>query len=837
MRRILPSTSASLWSVAVAALAAIPFLPAFVGNRVFFVRDLSEFFWPRYLWLRHEWLAGHFPLWDPFVGGGQAAYSDALHQMFMPLAIVARLIGSEVFGFNFWIAVPIPLAAIGAFAFLRRRFTAHASAIGAVAFALCGPNVASADFPNLSWSVAGLPWVLWATDLVVTTPQLRYVALLGVTVALQALAGEPVTFFTSAGVAGTYALVVGSRDEDEWTPARALRSGIVTACGMAIGTALAAVQIVPMMAAARLADRSGDIGQDTWSLRPQALLETVWAHLYGNYYTVQDLKEVPWMGMMYTGREPLLFSIYFGVPLLALAAFGLGGTAPRRWRLFWLTTGFVGVIAAFGSYTPIYPFLRDHVPPFTSFRFPVKYILATTMAIAAGAAAGWDVLWEGQPAAPGSGDRRRQRRAWWVSTAFATIVGLLAGAVAVAMLVFPAQTSGVAQWIGEAFGDETKRAGLFMQQTIPVGAGPVVAGALATAVLLTWARRTFGTAAARVALVAFACLVAGDLVVHAWGVNPVIDVKWYDEPKWLALAKNDPTTRFYVGGKMGGSLQSMDFDGSRGYENAPGLTGSPSRAALSINAAFYPSAWGAREMISYDLPVVWPEPYKPMTERFGKATRAERDLFLDRTAARFRVLPQRRAGTRVPVATIPQFWESFVYDWGPENVAHRASVVPGVRVVSDVDDQLEAMFTGDWDHRTTALVERVPPPAGRPGAPAPPAATIVQESSGNVTIEASAGPGGGHLVLLDTYSPDWRATVDGEPAEMVRANALFRAVHLAEGHHTVRFDYQPRALVWGSAVSAAGLLATLGLLALGRRRPVPVGVTATAADDLSYGAA
>ena len=50
-----------------------------------------------------------------------------------------------------------------------------------------------------------------------------------------------------------------------------------------------------------------------------------------------------------------------------------------------------------------------------------------------------------------------------------------------------------------------------------------------------------------------------------------------------------PDARFYVGGKKDGTLDSLDIDASRGYLNAPGLTGSASRAALSIEAAHYPS--------------------------------------------------------------------------------------------------------------------------------------------------------------------------------------------------------------------------------------------------------
>ena len=81
---------------------------------------------------------------------------------------------------------------------------------------------------------------------------------------------------------------------------------------------------------------------------------------------------VPWMPPLNSGREPFFFSIYFGVPLLALALFGISAGSARRWSTFWAATAAVSLIGAFGAYTPIYPFVRDHLPVLGSFRFPVK---------------------------------------------------------------------------------------------------------------------------------------------------------------------------------------------------------------------------------------------------------------------------------------------------------------------------------------------------------------------------------------------------------------------------------------------------------------------------------
>ena len=79
------------WAAIVMGVACIPFMPGLTGARIFYVRDLSMFFWGRHLWLRRALLSGSFPMWDPYVGAGQSAVADALHQLFLPPAVALRL--------------------------------------------------------------------------------------------------------------------------------------------------------------------------------------------------------------------------------------------------------------------------------------------------------------------------------------------------------------------------------------------------------------------------------------------------------------------------------------------------------------------------------------------------------------------------------------------------------------------------------------------------------------------------------------------------------------------------------------------------------------------------
>jgi hypothetical protein len=68
------------------------------------------------------------------------------------------------------------------------------------------------------------------------------------------------------------------------------------------------------------------------------------------------------------------------------------------------------------------------------------------------------------------------------------------------------------------------------------------------------------------------------------------------------------------------------------------------------------------------------------------------------------------------------------------------------------------------------------------------------------------------LLLNDKYDPDWKVTVGGQPAPLLRGNFLMRAVHLPPGEHRVEFAYRPA--TGALYVSLTGLGFALGLGAL-----------------------
>ena len=223
------------WLALLVALSIIPIHGLFTLSRIFFIRDLSFFFWSRHLWLRHTLLAGEAPWWDPHVAAGQSAIADALNQLVMPIALAIRLLPTDIVSFNLWVALPLPIAAVGMFTFLRARVEPPAAALGAAIFTLAGPTVSTLNTPNLSWSVACIPWVLWTVE----GTAANRIVWIAIAYALQALSGEPVTWAATGVLAGGWAIVSALSSRRKAAATYYLAS---TFAGLAAGGCLAAMQ-------------------------------------------------------------------------------------------------------------------------------------------------------------------------------------------------------------------------------------------------------------------------------------------------------------------------------------------------------------------------------------------------------------------------------------------------------------------------------------------------------------------------------------------------------------------------------------------------------------------
>jgi hypothetical protein len=157
----------------------------------------------------------------------------------------------------------------------------------------------------------------------------------------------------------------------------------------------------------------------------------------------------------------------------------------------------------------------------------------------------------------------------------------------------------------------------------------------------------------------------------------------------------------------------------------------------------------------------------------------------------------------------------------------RAYAVHHTRILPD-DSAIAAMQDTTFDPARSAILAAGRELDGPPSSGAPSSTVAVEGyAPEQVTLRASLSAPG-YVVLSDSWYPGWKAYVDGQEAEIERANVLFRAVYVPAGTHTVRLEYRPVSYRVGlgiSTVTLAGLAAAWALLKRKRtRRPKPVGV-------------
>jgi hypothetical protein len=137
---------------------------------------------------------------------------------------------------------------------------------------------------------------------------------------------------------------------------------------------------------------------------------------------------------------------------------------------------------------------------------------------------------------------------------------------------------------------------------------------------------------------------------------------------------------------------------------------------------------------------------------------------------------------------------------------------------------LERVFDPQFDPGKQVVLEESAPPstatAGQAGMPVPLAqtegslegtASIVADEPERLVCSVEVTQPG-FLIIADAYYPAWRATVNDAPAQILRANYVFRAVPVPAGTSTVELRYVNRPVQLGLIVSVVAWFGSIAWL-------------------------
>ena len=726
----------------------------------------------RWFWAAEFHRTGHIPLWNPYMFGG-LPFVGAMHgDIFYPTSFLRLLLAPDTV-LNIVFALHLVLAGLFTYAFLRAiGATWTASVTGGLAYQLSG-IVASLVSPGHDGKMAVsalLPLLLIGLLLGIRKRRLEGFGLVALVTGLDLLSPQLQMTQYSLILAGLFTLWLCFVDEERPAEMRARWTCLgLAALAVAVGFGVAMIQLLPFIRYTPYAART--VGQQGWA--------------YATSYAMPPENILDWLVPTFTGILDhywgsnffKLHSEYVGAATLALAAVGVANR--RRRQLIWFLggAGALFILVALGGHTPFYRLWYALVPGVKVTRAPGMAFFIPTFVFACLAAFGVERLERGEGARVLRG------------VALAAGVLLLLGA--------SGALGGLARSLAT---DQTV-------EQAEANAGAIALGAIGSAIVLA-AVAGLGLAAGRGKVNARALaalvmvLVGGDLFINArrffiWS-PPMAQLYADDDITRRLEATPVPYRALDFPAEAGGGVYPTAFWMEKRIPNAFGHHGN------ELNA--YDQLWGGKG--------VWANAGNPR-------------LF-DLLAVRYLVAP---VSAQVPgyhfvtrVARTPGGRDGFLYE--ADTTPPYARVVPAALKVPD-DRIVPTLLDPRLDFNRLVLLPEDAPVSPPRLDSMPPAmasrASLPSWEPGAMTVRLDPPPGhDAYLVVAENWYPDWHATVDGRPAQVLRGQHTLITVPVPQGAREVKLWFASRSYVRGKGISLASLgLAFLWLVVppvLRRRR-------------------
>lgn len=356
------------------------------GDERLFVRDITLFAEPIRVYFFDRVSSGELPLWAPWFGGGAPFLADASTQVLYPPVVVTALGRDTGHGLGLFIAIHALFAPVAAHALFRvlgvGRLVTTACAL---IYGLSGYVLSMTENINYMPAVVWLPLFGAAFGLCLKRGWVWSIAG-SLCLVMLVFSGDMV----GAGLAVVLgaAISVGFRS-DLNTPSlgRALFA-LPSTTALAIG--LSAVQWLPSLELAALSVRAEGVNVNevrTWALPLGRLAELVQPFVFGSaYYGEFSHPE------LYPNRGlPWAESVYIGWVAVGLAAVS-AWRAPRR-AVPLAVAAAAALLLALGNVSGLYDSVIDLVPGLNTIRYPEKWFLGFNLFVIVMAAIGADTLW------------------------------------------------------------------------------------------------------------------------------------------------------------------------------------------------------------------------------------------------------------------------------------------------------------------------------------------------------------------------------------------------------------------------------------------------------------
>lgn len=719
--------------------------------------------------------------WFSFKWQGLANFGDdttrILARSLLPYRYLTYWLFPAYLGISWEAALHIIFAGIGTFLYCRilglQRFSSFLAAISFIFSAEIITLINAGHIGKIN-TISWTPLVLFFLEKGLQEKRPLYFLLTGGALAVQFFEMHwQISFYTCLAV-GFYFIfrIIGKYVEDKnfKESGRLFGYGILM---VMVFFAASTISFLPTYEWSKTTERAGGMAYEdgmSWSMPPEELVTYLVPGFFG-LSRKESVSDPGYIDIFYWGRMWFAQATdYLGILPLVLAGMAL---AYRRNRYTWLfaSMALITQIMAMGKYTPVYRFMYEYLPGFSTFRVPkmILFLTAFSVAVLAGIGADWLLFSED--------DRKRSR----IKNAIYVLVGLLAisGLLTLyawidregLMARFHSALSRPSRNVNDPFIAYNRYVNIIQWSCLYLLMLSISIGILGL-LLKGKVKRTYIQAV-------MALFLIGDV----WIVNSKFISTW-PAPD----IKPNEIIRFLKKDKEIYRILPLTATGSEFYYSY------------------------------FDIPVLFG--YSPVVEKEFAEVRNRLDLdnnLADLLNVKYLIMSKAELGGQPPSlgSMMGKYMVAFTGD--PNSVVllntkylPRAYPVHQVVVEKDKDIIFNILNHPQFNPREIVLLEDAPPTPLTPSAPSSASRVRISKYSNNDIIVDAEMAQEGFLVLSEKYYPGWEAYVDGKETNIYKANYVMRAVYLTKGVHKVEFIFDPWPYKVGIWVSSATFLFLIG---------------------------
>ncbi len=769
-------------------IVIIYFNPVLFSKIIFIERDLSVFFIPpKVLWVELV-KSFQFPLWNAYNYSGIPLLATLQPGVFYPPHVLYLFLPFNIV-WNWMIILHFFFAGVTTGFFLRYcKASKTASFIGSVIFTLSGYLMSVHNLLPHLFSVSWFPLVIMYYLKYFDDKKNKYLVYTAFSITMQFLAGAPEIVIMTLFVLIIITISLNFFTED------AVSSDVVNTMWEVVKTRVIAIslvlllfilfssiQLLPFYELKTNSIRANGLSYDeaiVWSFAWKDFIQFFLPDFYGYHLNTQK----------YWQNQSWLKTLYLGVIPFILSSFYFASKDRRKWIFLMLIV--ISFLFALGGNTPLYKLLY-RIPPFSSVRYPVKFLFVFFFIIAVTSGLGFDAFRKGI-----AENIARIKNIVYISFYFGFVLVIIWGYV----VLFNNDIFSFLDKIGIKppiyhdinFNLHNLKRFLFFSF-------------LFCLMLLVYLRVKHKKIVMQILLL----LLITDLFLASYSFYATVSWKAYMEKHDFSdnLIKSENTERYFVTPKTNAEFDKFPQD--RGI----------------LAAAFAPIfglyATSGSEVLRIKQNEIF------INIMFGAGTIEEAKRGLDASGIRYLIASYKIKDNKFKTINSIKIGEKKVYLYQYLTCPGRFLLFDKIHSVNNesmaieklkdksIDLKKELILIPDLKNTKSNIVDKKDNKTAirdqKPGIKNQKSKNehkgkvkLVSYLANSVILEYEADKDM-FLYVSDTFYPGWKAYVDGKKTNIYRANLTFRAIEAPKGKHTVVFKYIPVSFYSGALLTLIGI--------------------------------